>query len=160
MIEVARKEDGPAVLAISAAVRVFSPEEVECVRELWEEYLKQGPEGDYRFIVYRDGGQVLGYGVYGHKALSEGTWDFYFMGVEPTAHSRGIGRSLLKRVEAEAAAHGGFLVLIETSMTPGYAAARHLYESAGYKREAVIRDYYARGDDMVLYSRYVDEQSA
>jgi len=157
MIEAARKEDGPAILAISAAVRVFSPEEVETVGELWEDYLQRGEAGDYHFIVYREGSQVLGYGVYGHKALTEGTWDFYFMGVDPAAHSRGIGRAILKRVETEAAAHGGYLVLIETSMSPGYAAARHLYESAGYTREALIRDFYARGDDMVLYSRRVDQ---
>lgn len=157
MIEAARKEDGPAILAISAAVRVFSHDEVEAVRELWESYLEKGAEGDYHFIVSREGSQVLGYGVYGHRALTEGVWDFYFMGVDPTAHSRGIGRGLLQRVEAEAAAHGGYLVIIETSMTSGYAAARHLYESAGYTRDCVIRDFYARGDDMVSYSRRVGQ---
>ena len=55
-----------------------------------------------------------------------------------------------------AAEAGGYLLLIETSMLPGYASARRLYESAGYQREAVIRDFYARGDDLVLFSKRLD----
>jgi len=155
MIEFAIREDGPAILAISSAVAVFSAEEVACVGELFADYLIHGSGGDYRFMVYREAGELLGYACYGPTALTQGAWDCYWLGVAPKAHSRGIGKALLARVETEVLAAGGYLVLIETSLTPGYAAARHLYESAGYQREAVIRDFYSRGDDLALYSKHL-----
>jgi ribosomal protein S18 acetylase RimI-like enzyme len=154
MIEAAARGDGPAIRGITEGVGVFTAAEVACVDELFADYLEHGAGGDYRFIVYRDGATVLGYGCYGPTALTEGTWDLYWLGVAPAAHGRGVGRALLERVEAETVAHGGYLLLIETSMTPAYAPARRLYEAAGYQREAVIRDFYARGDDLVMYSKH------
>jgi ribosomal protein S18 acetylase RimI-like enzyme len=151
----AAPEDGPAILRISAAVGVFSRDEVACVRELWEDYLTRGDAGDYLFIVRRDQDKVLGFVCYGRKALTEGAWDLYWLAVDPAAHGRGVGRALVKHTEAEVLARGGYLLLIETSMTPAYAAARRLYESCGYIREAVIRDFYARGDDLALYSKHL-----
>ncbi len=154
MIEVAVREDGPAIRAITTEVGVFTAAEVDCVDELFGDYLEHGAGGDYRFIVFRDGATVLGYGCYGPTALTEGTWDFYWLGVTPAAHGRGVGRALLEVVEKQVVAAGGYLLLIETSMTPAYAPARRLYEGAGYQREAVIRDFYARGDDLVMYSKH------
>lgn len=71
--------------------------------------------------------------------------------MDPAAQGRGIGRALLGRVEAEVQARGGRLLLIETSSTPAYAPARRLYESCGYCREAVIHDFYAPGDDLIIF---------
>ena len=48
-------------------------------------------------------------------------------------------------------ARSGRLLLVETSSTAAYARARHLYETSGYRREAVVHDFYARGDDLVIY---------
>ena len=48
-------------------------------------------------------------------------------------------------------ARSGRLLLVETSSTTAYARARHLYETGGYRREAVVRNFYARGDDLVIY---------
>jgi hypothetical protein len=56
-------------------------------------------------------------------------------------------------VEAEVQALGGRLLLVETSSTPAYAAARWFYESSGYRCEATIHDFYALGDDLVIFSK-------
>jgi len=73
--------------------------------------------------------------------------------VDPAAQRRGIGHALLARVEAEVQARGGRLLLIETSSTAPYAPARRLYETSGYHCEAVIRDFYAPGDDLIIFRK-------
>jgi hypothetical protein len=43
------------------------------------------------------------------------------------------------------------LLLVETSATSAYALARRLYETSGYRCEAVIHNFYAAGDDLAIY---------
>ena len=44
-------------------------------------------------------------------------------------------------------------MFVETSGTPEYEATRRFYLKNGYDREAVLRDYYRDGDDMVVFRR-------
>ena len=36
---------------------------------------------------------------------------------------------------------------------PAYCQARRLYERSGYHLEAVVHDFYAPGDDLVIYAK-------
>lgn len=151
MIAIAESRDGESIVQITKSVGVFTPQEVACVRELWDEYAQQGEASGYHFLVYREGDRVLGYACFGPRALAEDVYDFYWLATDPDAQHRGIGRALMQQVEAHVAAQHGRLLLIETSATPPYQAARRLYESAGYRYEAVIHDFYAPGDDLLVY---------
>lgn len=71
-----------------------------------------------------------------------------------------MGRALLRSAEAEARRRGGRLLLVETSSTPEYGLARRLYERSGYHLEAVVHDFYAPGDDLVIYARDLVEPDA
>ena len=62
-----------------------------------------------------------------------------------------MGHALLTEVENQIRVRAGRLLLVETSSTPAYALARHLYETSGYRREAVVHNFYAAGDDLVMY---------
>jgi hypothetical protein len=66
-----------------------------------------------------------------------------------------VGHVLLTQVENEIRARGGRLLLVETSATSGYALARHLYETSRYRCQAVIHDFYAPGDDLMVYVKDV-----
>ena len=60
MINTAIESDGPQIRDIAARAGVFSQEEVECVVDLWEDYLTTGPVvGGYNFLVDRDGSASL-----------------------------------------------------------------------------------------------------
>jgi len=96
---------------------------------------------------------MLGYACFGPHPLTQGTYDLYWIVVDPIAQGRGIGHALLARVEAEVQARGGRLLLVETSSTPAYASARRFYESSGYRCEATIHDFYAPGDNLVIFSK-------
>lgn len=76
--------------------------------------------------------------------------------MDPVAQGRGIGHALLAHVEAEVRARGGRLLLIETSDGLGYASARRLYETGGYHCEAVVHDFYAPGDSLLIFSKILE----
>ena len=152
MIITATKADGPQIQSITARAGVFSQEEVECVSELWQEYLTDGPECcGYNFIVYRDGDQVLGFACYGPRDLTDGAFDLYWIAVDPTAHRNGVGRSLLTASEEAVRKLGGRMLIAETSGTPHYEPTRKFYFGMGYKDEAIIKDFYTPGDDLVIF---------
>lgn len=54
-------------------------------------------------------------------------------------------------------ARGGRLLLIETSDTPVYVSARRLYETSGYRREAVVHNFYAPGDSLVIFAKELEQ---
>jgi ribosomal protein S18 acetylase RimI-like enzyme len=73
--------------------------------------------------------------------------------VDYAARGNGLGHALLTKVESAIRDRGGRLLLIETSSTPPYVLARRLYESSGYRCEAVVHDFYAPGDDLLIYAK-------
>ncbi|MEM1328440.1 MAG: hypothetical protein AAGI23_20970 [Bacteroidota bacterium] len=42
-------------------------------------------------------------------------------------------------------------MIVETSGTVSFERTRQFYEGLGYSKEAVIRDFWAEGDDKVVY---------
>ena len=159
-IERAREQDGPQILRLTDRVAVFSPEEVSCVNELWREYLAKGDASGYVFLVCKDGDSVEGYACFGPHSLTHGTFDLYWIAVDPMTQRHGIGRTLLAQVEAEVQRLGGRLILIETSGTPPYAPARRFYEMRGYHYQAVVHDFYAPGDDLIIFAKHLNHNAA
>jgi ribosomal protein S18 acetylase RimI-like enzyme len=159
MIHTARPEDGEAVNHIAATAGVFSTEEVDCVAELWNEYVLNGAEiSGYYFIVLEEEGEVLGFACYGPRALTQGTYDLYWIAVDSGKKRKGAGRLLMAQAEKDIAALGGRLVVVETSGKPDYAPTRGFYEGIGYLKEAVLKDFYSKGDDLVMYTKKVFPQ--
>lgn len=152
MISIATESDGAQIEDITARAGVFSQEEVECVSELWDEYLSLGSEQcGYNFIVDRDGDQVLGYACYGPRDLTDGVFDLYWIAVDPNARRNSVGRGLLAASEEEARKLGGRMLIAETSGTPHYEPTRTFYFSMGYTIEATIKDFYIVGDDLMIF---------
>ena len=154
MIVTATGPDGPQIHAITANAGVFSPEEVQCVDELWEEYQAQGSERcGYYFIVEKEEARVLVYACYGPRALTSGTYDLYWIAVDPNARRGGVGRTLLSATEQAVRQLGGRLLFVETSGLPKYAPTRAFYVGTGYLLEATIKDFYEDGDDLVIFTK-------
>jgi ribosomal protein S18 acetylase RimI-like enzyme len=156
VIHTATETDGPQIQNITARAGVFNEEEVDSVRVMWSEYLTLGPEGSgYYFIVYRDGDQVLGYAIYGYRDLTNGVYDLYWIAVDPDARRRSIGRELITACENAVRENGGRMLIAETSGTPQYQPTRRFYFGMGYQDEAVIKDFYSAGDDLVIFTKRV-----
>ena len=152
MILSATESDGSQIQDIAARAGVFSQEEVECVVDLWEEYLTTGPVvGGYNFIVDREGDRVLGFACYGPRDLTSGVFDLYWIAVDSNSHRNGVGRRLLTATEEAVIQAGGRMLIAETSGTPHYEATRKFYLSMGYSLEATIKDFYSEGDDLAIF---------
>ncbi len=126
---------------------------------MWDAYLRQGEASGYVFLIYKNGGRPLGYACFGPHPLTEGTFDLYWIAVDQQARGQGIGHALLRRVEEEIRARRGRMLLVETSGTPAYAPARRLYESCGYRYEAVVHDFYALGDDLIVFGKPIGHET-
>lgn len=156
MISIPNKKDGAQIHAINAKNTVFNQEEVKCVDELWDEYLAQGPEqSGYNFLVEKEDERVLGYACYGPRSLTSGTFDLYWIAVDPTIHRGGTGRKLLSASEEAIRKLGGRLIVLETSGLPTYEPTRKFYLATGYTLEATLRDFYSEGDDLVIFTKHL-----
>lgn len=152
MIITATEADGLQILDITARAGVFSQEEVDCVRELWDEYLMEGSEScGYNFIVDRDGDQVAGFACYGPRDLTSGVFDLYWIAVDPNCRRGGVGRGLLLASEEAARKAGGRMIIAETSGTAHYEPTRNFYLGMGYTLEATIKDFYTTDDDLAIF---------
>ena len=154
MITIPTARDGAQIHAITFSTTVFNQEEMQCVDELWEEYIAQGPErSGYYFLVEKEEGRVLGYACYGPRALTSGTFDLYWIAVDPSARRGGVGRKLLAATEEAVRKMGGRLLFVETSGLPKYAPTRAFYLATDYLLEATIKDFYENGDDLVVFTK-------
>jgi len=148
-----RADEGEQIVGVTREAQVFSAEEIAAVQELVDDYVTNGDASTYRFSSYRLDGRVVGYTCYGKRSLTDSTFDLYWICSAPSAQRKGVGHALLQRTEQEIRAMGGRLVIVETSSLPEYEPARRFYDSHGYRRQAIIEDFYAEGDGLVLYSK-------
>ena len=120
--------------------------------ELVEDRLSPGRRERLQFSVCRYGGpRAVGYTCYGPIALTAASFDLYWIAVDKSLHGRSIGRLLLEQTEELIRQAGGRQVYIETSNRHHYAATRGFYLRCGYRQEALLANFYAPGDDKVIY---------
>jgi ribosomal protein S18 acetylase RimI-like enzyme len=72
------------------------------------------------------------------------------MAVDPAMQGSGIGAALLQEMEGRLAGSAR-LIVVETAGRPDYRPTRAFYEARGYRKAAIIPDFYAPGDDQVVY---------
>ena len=134
---------------LTAATGLFRPDEVAIAVELLDEAL--AGDDDYRFLGAYAGDRLVGYACWGPTPGTTGTFDLYWIVVDPDRQGEGIGTQLLRAVEAKLTTDNGRLVVVETSSRAAYAPTRAFYERRGYTRAARLPGYYAPGDDLVIY---------
>ena len=133
----------------------FHADEVEVALSLFD-LGQQASDGandaplDYEFVGAFEAEQLVGYACFGPTPATDGTFDLYWLAVDPAAQRRGIGRALVRDVEAKLIARGGRLLVVETSSRPDYESTRQFYTRSGYTEAARVRDFYAPADDRIL----------
>ena len=147
------KNDKAAIEKILHATPEFNSAEVKVALELIDLYLKYGISSDYHMLVAEIGNTAVGYICFGPTPMTEGTWDIYWMAVDPRQQRQGIGRRLLNEAEVDISKTRGRLILIETSSKPEYEKTRKFYESCGHEIIARIPDFYAPGDNKVIFQK-------
>jgi ribosomal protein S18 acetylase RimI-like enzyme len=103
--------------------------------------------------VIEDEQGVCGYVCIGPTPLTNGTFDLYWIAVDPAAQGKGFGTELTRLAENEARARGGRLLLIETASHDAYTPTVRFYERAGYELVSRIADFYKIGDDKLTFAK-------
>ena len=158
MIRALHPSDREPLERLLAETRVFTDDEIDIALELIDAVLTNAQQEDYEIAVYDRGDGPAGYTCIGPTPGTDGTYDLYWIAVDPALHGRGVGRALDKHVEDTVRARHGRLIVAETSSTPRYDATRMFYLRCGYQECARITDYYREGDDLVVYGKYIVPQ--
>jgi GNAT superfamily N-acetyltransferase len=146
-----RSEDRDNVRRLVDSTGVFSPVEIDVAVELVDERLESGPPSGYDFVFAEHEGRAVGYTCYGQIPLTAASFDLYWIAVDKAMHGLKIGRALLEKTEELIQQAGGHKVYIETSNRHHYAPTRGFYLRCGYRQAALLEDFYAAGDDKVIY---------
>ena len=156
-----RAEDRDPIGDMLSRSGAFRREEIDVALELIDAFLQDSSQNDYDvYTALGEEGNVAGYACFGPVPLTRGTFDLYWIAVDPSAHRGGTGTRLLRHVEEIVKAKGGRLLVAETSSQPPYEKARSFYRKHEFREVARIEDYYTPGDDMVIFGKYFSQSGA
>jgi GNAT superfamily N-acetyltransferase len=139
---------------ISRAVGLFQADEISVALEVFDAEVAGSP--DYIALGAEHDGRLAGWICWGPTPCTLGTFDLYWMAVDPALHGAGVGTALLHAMEARLAGIAR-LVVVETAGRPDYAPTRGFYEARGYRAVSRIPDFYAPGDDQVVYVKSLSD---
>jgi len=139
------------VLALARKTGVFTTGEIGVVKEILEVELRNPSGNDYHSHIFEEGDQVVGFACYGLTPMTEGTYDLYWLFVDPEHQRRGVGGALLREVEKVIRRANGRMLIADTSSSPPYLPARRFYEEHGFRKVALVEDYYSPGDSRFTY---------
>ncbi|NTV45240.1 MAG: GNAT family N-acetyltransferase [Chlorobiales bacterium] len=132
----------------------FRSDEIDVAIELIDAYLNK--TDDYQlYTAIDDQGTVLGYVCFGKTPVTLTTFDLYWIATAIEAQGKGVGQALFDFTCNAITKQGGKLVVIETSSQPKYEKTWRFYEKIGCTVEARIKDFYAPGDDKLIYTKHL-----
>jgi ribosomal protein S18 acetylase RimI-like enzyme len=137
---------------ITRAVGLFREDEVPVALEVFDGAV--AGSADYVALGAEHEGRLAGWICWGPTPCTLGTFDLYWMAVDPTLQGVGIGSALVLAMERRLADIAR-LIVVETAGRPEYAPTRGFYQTRGYRAVARIPDFYAPGDDQVVYVKEV-----
>jgi GNAT superfamily N-acetyltransferase len=145
--------DTPALVELAEGTGVFKPLEIDALREVLDDYHAGNEAQGHRCVSSEREERVIGFAYYAPAAMTDRTWYLYWIAVVKGIQAKGLGGALLRHAEDDARQAGGRVLFIETSSLPHYELTRRFYLKHGYEQAAVLRDFYADGDDMVVFRK-------
>jgi D-alanine-D-alanine ligase len=131
----------------------FRPEEILTAEELLDDAIAKGDASHYQSFILEEAGLPVGWVCFGPTPCTVGTFDIYWLVVAPDRQARGLGGILMKHAESIIGRLKGQLAVVETSSREDYLAARRFYEKMGYRENGRIENFYAPGDDRIIYTK-------
>ena len=157
MIRAVTPADTPTLVSLTAATGVFKPHEVQALQEVLDEFHQANHGFGHVAVVDERQGRIVGYAYYAPASMTDRSWYLYWIAVTKQIQAKGVGSGLLTHAEDDIRSKNGRVLFIETSSLPHYDPTRRFYLKHGYEVTAVLRDYYADGDDMVVFRKRLKE---
>ena len=142
--------------AITRAVGLFRDDEIPVALEVFDEAMRvDSSGGSYQVVGAEVEGSLSGWICWGPTPCTLGTFDLYWLVVEPRLQGVGIGSALVAEMERRLAGVAR-LIVVETAGRFDFAPTRTFYAARGYQPTATIPDFYAPGDDQVVFVKYMN----
>lgn len=140
------RADLPAVATILDNSGLFPS---ALLADMTEPYLS-GSSADLWLVICEDE-TPLGFAFCEPERLTDKTYNLLAIAVAPARQGRGLGKALVDALERRLIAIGARILLVETSSLDAYDATRGFYDGLAFTREARIRDFYAAGEDKIVF---------
>lgn len=147
------KKDRKGIEAIVRSAHFFNEEEIAVALELVDEKLKLGDKSTYQFLIAYDNEIPAGYSCYGRIPGTQSSFDLYWIAVHEKFRNQGVGKLVLKETENEVLSQGGLNLYVETAGKDQYKSTHQFYLHEGFILEGRLKDYYAIGDDKLLFTK-------
>lgn len=85
------------------------------------------------------------------ERMTEGTYNLYLIAIHTDYQGKGLGSQIMEDIEDLLRGIGTRILIVETSGLDKFEQTRQFYNKRGYRREAVIREFYDKGDDKVVF---------
>lgn len=142
-------DDIPALNDVLEATELFPP---ELLPDMVSDFLSNAESTDIWLTCEVDGKPVsLAYAI--PEPITDGTWNLLAIAVLPAKQGSGVGRAMVRHLETDLRARGQRLLIVETSGGQAFGLTREFYRKNGYEEEARIRDFYAAGDDKIVFRK-------
>lgn len=140
------RHDLSAVASILDATGLFPS---EMLANMAEPFLSGADS--HIWLTACEGHEVLGFAYCEPERMTDGTYNLLAIAVDPKRQSQGLGQLIVAAVEQAVTDSGGRVLLVETSSLAEYERTRSFYDQLGFSREAVIREFYAKGEDKLVF---------
>ena len=142
---------------ITRSAGLFRDDEIPVALEVFDEATGEAPGNTYSVLGAESDNGLVGWICWGPTPCTLGTYDLYWMAVDPAVQGTGVGTALVREMEHQLAGRAR-LIVVETAGRPDYQATRRFYETRGYRLTATIPDFYAPGDDQAVYVKVLSEK--
>lgn len=155
MIRKIKQADSERIEEILNRIPNFNKSEIEVAMELVNIAASNPEQRDYNTFIYEEDGNLLGYHCIGKRPLTDAVYDLYWIVADPKSEIKGIGKRLLNHAEEFVNEQNGRWILAETSSKESYSSTRNFYLRNNYSIVAQINDFYALGDNLTVFGKYL-----
>ena len=150
------EKDRAGLLLMLIKTRSFTSQEIDVAMELIDIVLTDQIQKDYQIqCIVDDQDQTIGYICYGPTPMTQGTFDLYWIAVDPDFQKQGVGSTLLRFLEEVVGGERGRLILADTSTIPHYEKTQKFYLKNGFQEVAKVPDYYYPGNDRITFCKRI-----
>lgn len=118
--------------------------------DMINDYLNNESSTDFWFTTIENE-KPVSIGYCAPERLTEGTYNLYAIAVNKSLQGNGIGKQMMEYIESHLRKSGNRILIVETSGKPEFELTREFYIKCQYIKQAVIPEFYEKGDDKVVF---------
>lgn len=122
----------------------------EMLPDMMRDFLSDTQSSDIWLTCEADG-KAVGFCYAVPEELAEGVWNMRAIAVQPTEQGGGCGSAIVAHLEAALKERSQRILIADTSGADAFEPTRAFYRKNGYIEEACIRDFWAEGDDKIVF---------